>query len=177
MGCASPISPGIRADPSRLCVMGYSMGGQAAWEIARNHGHALAAVCPFACASVWDEDGGDQSQIKDTLMNLAIRQYFGEADLKAYSWDDFMWIGRFRGLQLQQERAIEALNGISARSYCWEKNNETGGDTWCASDAPLQLNLMNGTRTAHCCWEEVLHDEPAFGLFTWLSQQRRHSRS
>merc|ERR1712060_757448 len=99
-------------------------------------------------------------------MHLSIRQYSGEADCHAYSWKDFNWIGRFRGLPDIQEKSIEATNGVvTARSSRWgqatAKDGEAGDDEQpepqCWSEAPLELNLMNGTRTAHCCWEDVLH--------------------
>merc|ERR1712039_245 len=95
--CKRRFIGGVRADPSRLTVMGYSMGGQAAWDLAHLHGRALAAVVPFACACVWPEDASERlEEFKANLMLLPLRQYSGEEDWYAYSWPDFKWISGFR---------------------------------------------------------------------------------
>lgn len=182
--CAHPFAPGVRADPRRLAAMGYSMGGQAVWDLACFHGQSLAAAVPFACACYWDDGVWDRiGEVERNLKHLALRQHSGEKDWYAYAPRDFEWIARVRGYDATpEEKALALTNGVSAQSTYWRKSADTddaeGNDRVDMSDdsnggsAPLELHLMSGTSTVHCCWEEVLHDEPGFGLFTWLLEQK-----
>merc|ERR1712232_1048519 len=84
--CAKPFQPGLRADPTRLSAMGYSMGGQAVWDLAVYRGDSLAAAVPFACACVWDDDSWERiREVKNNLMHLSLRQHSGERDWYAYA--------------------------------------------------------------------------------------------
>jgi len=176
--CSEPLQKGIQIDPARISVIGYSMGGQAAWDLAIRFGPSLAAVVPFACACKWDNDSWDHiEEIQSALRMLPIRQYSGESDTGAYSLHDFAWLASARGFQTVQESSVNSVSGVSARVLQWGKecNKYEEGNGTCSSEtsvALLELYLMSGTRTAHCCWEEVLHDEEGFGLFSWLLDQR-----
>merc|ERR1712232_1291297 len=168
---------------TRLAAVGYSMGGQAVWDLACFHGQSLAAAVPFACACYWDDDVWDRiDEVEKNLKHVALRQHSGERDWHAYAPQDFKWIARIRGYSARPvEKTLELENGVVAQSSYWGKASSVedaeGPITVEArvefdrTSVPLELHLMSGTRTVHCCWEEVLHDEPGFGLFTWLLKQ------
>ena len=147
-------------DFSRLYVIGYSMGAQSAWNIMGKYGSQLAAAAVFAGCCSWQAFGWDSEEsVFANLRHLAIRSYHGEADSRTYSWRDFQWLAEKRGMvKVPVERAEAHVQGMSLKAYCW--------------DDCLQLNLMQGTASAHCCWEEVLHNEGSFKLFSWLESHR-----
>ena len=152
------LGPG-RVDFARLSVVGYSMGGQAAWHLAARYGSRLAAAAPFAGRCAWREDAWDMAEtILGELRGLPIRSYCGEADDGCFSWRDFVWLARRRGLEGEASERWERHAGeVQVRVHEWGEG--------------LSLLLLRGTPTAHCCWDPVLHDEDSFGLFTWLEKQ------
>ena len=147
-------------DFSRLYVIGYSMGAQSAWNIMGKYGSQLAAAAVFAGCCSWQAFGWDSEDIVfENLRHLAVRSYHVEADSKTYSWRDFQWLAEKRGMvKVPVERAEAHVQGMSLKAYCW--------------DDCLQLNLMQGTASAHCCWDEVLHNEGSFKLFSWLESHK-----
>lgn len=149
-----------RVDLSRLHVMGYSMGGQGAWNLAVRHGSCLASCAPFAGKCAWL--GDSYTHGKRTLQELEalpIRSYCGYEDNRAYAWGDFTWIAGHRGKNNYEHERKEGLpDGISVDIFSW-------GDR-------LSLHLLSGTPTAHCVWEPVLYNEEVFGLFGWMAGLR-----
>lgn len=151
-------------DWSRLSVLGYSMGGQSAWNLMLRQGPKLAAAVPFAGCCQWvDFDWNTESSVLKNLEGLAIRSYNGEQDTGTYSWWDFVWLAKRFGLASQPQEKMEShVDNVTVKSYEW-------------SDS-LQLFLVNGTPSCHCCWDVVLHNEESFKLFTWLETRRRALR-
>lgn len=146
----------LGCDMSRLSVVGYSMGGQAAWDLMCRHGSHLAAGVPFAACCCWK---GDSWKLQDVVLNLSrvtIRSYCGKADT-TYSWRDFSWIAERRGrAPYPWQRNQDHADGVSTEVFEW--------------DWRLQLCLVSGTASCHCCWDVVFHNEESFLLFTWLEQ-------
>jgi len=149
-----------RVDVSRLSVVGYSMGGQASWNIALRYGSRLSAIVPLAGCCAWRRDAwGHAPEMVEELRQLPIRSYNGEEDTRSFSWRDLMWIAKFRG-----------LSGKSTKRY--EKHGDQVEVVVHEWDNGLQLHLVRGTETCHCCWDVIFHNEESFGLFGWLETLR-----
>lgn len=149
-----------RVDLSRLHVIGYSMGAQSAWNIMARYGSQLAAAAVFAGCCSWQAFGWDsEDTIFENLKQLATRSYHGEEDTGTYSWRDFQWLAERSGVPRDPVERVEShVDGMTLKAYSW-------GDL-------LQLFLMRGTSSAHCCWDEVLHNEGSFKLFSWLESRQ-----
>jgi len=147
-----------RVDASRLHVVGYSMGGQAAWNLAVRYGSRLASVVPFAGRCGWHEDAwAMQEQVLTELRNLFIWCYCGEADTSAVSWRDFWWLADQRGLATVSTKCTES-HVIPEQGVVEEVVHAWG--------ANLHLSLVRSIVSCHCIWNVILHNEDAFTLFT-----------
>eukprot|EP00747_Dinoflagellata_sp_TGD_P019726 gnl/TRDRNA2_/TRDRNA2_127363_c0_seq1.p1 gnl/TRDRNA2_/TRDRNA2_127363_c0~~gnl/TRDRNA2_/TRDRNA2_127363_c0_seq1.p1 ORF type:complete len:279 (-),score=39.89 gnl/TRDRNA2_/TRDRNA2_127363_c0_seq1:42-878(-) len=153
------LRPGC-VDLSRLAVVGYSMGGQGVWNLMVHHGSRLAAAVPFAGCCQWQGDAwGNEEAILKEVNNLAIRSYNGEADTGTYSMRDFWWLAAKRGLDWKPaERTEQHAEKVELVVHSWAES--------------LQLCLVRGTVSSHCCWEVVFNNEDSFGLFSWLERLR-----
>jgi len=159
MGACRALGPGA-VDPLRLSVVGYSMGGQAVWNLSLRYGSRLAAAVPFAGCCSWRGDAWSlEAQLLGELRQLALRAYHGEADTGTYSWRDFSWLAKQRGNTWEPtERTESHVQGVDVSAYEWS--------------SCLQLFLVRGTQSCHCCWDVVLQNEESFHLFSWLESLR-----
>jgi len=147
-------------DWSRLYVVGYSMGGQSTWNLIVRYGSRLAAAVPFAGCCAWRDDAWnmEESMLRE-LRGLPIRSYNGEDDTGTFAWRDFMWLAQRRGLAKHPAQRTEAhLEGVELSVYEWGEH--------------LQLCLVRGTASSHCCWDVIFHNEESFLLFSWLQKLR-----
>jgi len=159
LGACPALGPRRRVDWSRLSVVGYSMGGQSAWNLIVRRGSRLAAAVPFAGCCAWRRDAWDfAAAILQELKRLPIRSYNGEHDTGTFAWRDFMWLARHRAQSHEPERERQQHGNLELIVHNWGDN--------------LQLCLVRGTESCHCCWDPVLHNENWFGVFSWLQQQR-----
>eukprot|EP00928_Gymnodinium_smaydae_P014050 TRINITY_DN15095_c0_g1_i5.p1 TRINITY_DN15095_c0_g1~~TRINITY_DN15095_c0_g1_i5.p1 ORF type:complete len:375 (+),score=58.14 TRINITY_DN15095_c0_g1_i5:39-1127(+) len=156
-------------DPAKLHVVGYSMGAQGAWNLAARFGSHLASLVPFAGCCSWRGLSWDAEEaVFAQLRALPIRSFNGEDDTGTHPWRDVQWLAQRRGL----------ANGEAAETPA--PRHETHGDlnvevnvySW---EERLQLHLVSGTRSSHCCWDVVFHNEHEFGLFTWMAGLRTDS--
>jgi len=98
LGAVKALGPG-RVDMCKLHVLGFSMGGQAAWNIAIRHGSKLASMSSFAGCCSWPSDAWAQQSLHFAeLCRLKISCYCGKGDHDAVSWRDFWWLAGKRGL-------------------------------------------------------------------------------
>ncbi|CAE8629467.1 unnamed protein product [Polarella glacialis] len=152
---------GSRVDLSRLHVMGFSMGGQAVWSLALRYGSQLASAVPMAACCKWPEDAwASQDRIIEEVRRLPVWSYCGEQDTRTVSWRDFGWLADRRGLQTKSSESLTSHTelGIDSVIHDW------GPD--------LSLTLVRGTRSCHCIWDMVFHNEEFFGLFRRLQMVR-----
>eukprot|EP00927_Polykrikos_kofoidii_P062455 TRINITY_DN57268_c0_g1_i1.p1 TRINITY_DN57268_c0_g1~~TRINITY_DN57268_c0_g1_i1.p1 ORF type:complete len:393 (-),score=48.00 TRINITY_DN57268_c0_g1_i1:16-1194(-) len=150
-----------RVDMSKLHVIGFSMGGQAAWNLAARHGSRLASALPLAGFCSWGEDAwSKQDEHFAELRRLPIWCYCSEADTRALSWRDFWWIASRRGLSTKPAKRTEshAPLGFELLVHEW-------GDH-------LRLDLVRGASSGHCIWNANLHEEDRFGLFSRMLSVR-----
>ena len=155
---------GDRVDWSRLSVAGYSMGGQSAWNLSLRYGSQLAAIVPFSGCCAWSNFDWNDVNAEDTVLkeleHLLICSYNGEEDRCTYSWRDFTWLAAKRALDTQpDESESKHSDDVKVTAYKWGER--------------LQLCLMRGTATPHCCWDAVFHNEDSFKSFSWLETCHR----
>ena len=155
---------GDRVDWSRLSVAGYSMGGQSAWNLSLRYGSQLAAIVPFSGCCAWSNFDWNDVNAEDTVLkeleHLLICSYDGEEDRCTYSWRDFTWLAAKRALDTQpDESESKHSDDVKVTAYKWGER--------------LQLCLMRGTATPHCCWDAVFHNEDSFKSFSWLETCHR----
>ena len=94
------------------------------------------------------------------LEHLFIYSYNGEEDRGTYSWRDFTWLAAKRALDTQpDESESKHSDDVKVTAYKWGER--------------LQLCLMRGTATPHCCWDAVFHNEDSFKSFSWLETCHR----
>lgn len=153
------LGPG-KVDMTRLSALGYSMGGQGVWSLVMRYGSRLAAAVPFAGRCQWEDDSwANEQSIMLEASRVAIRCYCGKEDTGTIGWPDFLYLASRRGL---------ARDPVESR----ESHGERLGLTVYDWGEGLRLCLVEGTASCHCCWDDVLHNESWFRLFTWLKAQR-----
>eukprot|EP00438_Fugacium_kawagutii_P025019 Skav230765 [mRNA] locus=scaffold4583:21605:22477:+ [translate_table: standard] len=152
-----------RCDLERLHVTGYSMGGQAAWNLACLYGSWLASAAPMAARCAWEDDACEREEsILAELESLPIWAYAGKFDNAVVSWRDFWWLADSRHKTTKAtETTIATESGVTATMYTWS--------------ADLCLGLLDGIPTDHRCWEAVLHCEEVFQLFSRMLSARCRS--
>jgi len=162
LGACEALGPD-KVDFSRICITGYSMGGQATWDIAVLHGSKVAAIAPVAGSCAWPHDAWNrQEQILQQLKNLPILSYSIQSDDRSYNWKDHIWLAQSLGRSREPERAYvdfsKDLPGVDITTWVWADN--------------LKLGLMNVKGEGHNCWETLYHNERLFGLFRWMASRR-----
>jgi len=161
-----------RVDFGRLCVTGFSMGAQATWHLAMEHGSRLAAVCPLAGCCHWGSVSEESHElVGEELRALPIRAYHVEADVYSYSWPDFKWLAsEVRGLpwETHKPKIIKVSDNKSVPKelnvYQWGDGLDLG------LLRPAQgYQLPENTDEHHNCWDLAYQREKEFGLFTWMA--------
>jgi len=127
-----------RADPGRVSATGYSMGADAAVQLASRHGDSLAAVAAFAgsYSSLWHEPW---DRALAGLSTVSLRCYHNEGDNYLWSGNTesiVRWIGSPHGLELPQVQDVP----ISVREDGTEE----------LSHVPLRVTEYQWGRKA--CW-------------------------
>lgn len=146
-----------KVDFSRLSAMGFSMGGQATWDLAVRHGSSLAAIAPMAARCSWKGGWGAAESFFLELKDIDIRAFSGSDDKHSFALDDFSWIATKRGESKEAQKEASSHGSISIETHVWGNR--------------LQLCLLGGgLQSNHVCWPPVLKDEDVFGLFTWLAR-------
>mmetsp|Transcript_23844 Transcript_23844/g.69013 ORF Transcript_23844/g.69013 Transcript_23844/m.69013 type:complete len:416 (-) Transcript_23844:61-1308(-) len=158
------LGPGV-VDLARLCITGYSMGAQAAWDLARQHGTMFSAIAPLAGRMVWPPNGWRrEEQAFCQLRDLAVWAFSVATDETTYNASDFTWLAEKRGLPIEpttNERERLPFGPEELESRIWDDN--------------LRLFLIHGSPDAHNCWDYVWRNEPCIGLFRWLATRRKSS--
>lgn len=143
-----------RVDTARFHVVGFSLGGQAAWNLALRYGSQLASIVPIAGCCSWPQDSwAMQDACLNKLRRLVIWCYCGELDTQAVSWRDLWWLADSRGLAVKPKVGFEQKAcGTELLVHEW--------------DCSLRLSLLRGDAgtKCHCIWNAILHHEDAFSL-------------
>mmetsp|Transcript_112535 Transcript_112535/g.363391 ORF Transcript_112535/g.363391 Transcript_112535/m.363391 type:complete len:336 (+) Transcript_112535:220-1227(+) len=190
------LGPGC-VDFDRLCVTGFSMGAQAAWNIGLRFGDHIAALAPMAGCCSWPGNCWEEEGTLARISQVSIRAYSMEADNRSYAWRDFAWLARHRGLPRESMQSTvpipedtrlrkfkEGPNEFT--NYCWgiPVGSGAGAGTSCElasrgealvqpSAPDLQLALLRGGEEDHNCWDLVYAQEETFGLLRWMATCRR----
>jgi len=160
-----------RVDFSRLCVTGFSMGGEACWTIALQHAPFLAAAAPMAAHCPWGEEWTHGEAAASSLpppycwreRALPIRAYAGEADWHGSRlFEDFRRLACRRGQAAAvQHKQVFAVTDMPKTQVCVHSWGER-----------LQLGILQGHSSGHNCWDLIYACEDVFGLFSWMSSSR-----
>lgn len=152
-------------DASRISVVGYSLGGEATWNLAARYGRLFAAVCPLACCGHDDMIRTEQGALN--FLDLPVRAFQATAEKAHWKSDaTLQWLGsRLSGIWDKTMhdaqiggRSVEISSYGACRSL-WEVQLYAPN---------AQYNPHDWSRN-HDVWTPVFADERGYGLFSWLS--------
>lgn len=171
-------------DCQRVCVTGYSLGADAALQLALRYGSCLAAVALF-CGTydfLPDEEGVEAAE---QLRHLAVRAFHAISDTyvpvarteAAFAWMCSRW-GREPsppGTVSLQDPAPPKWDASARLQFDVTECGSSERSMWLLQDYVLvSEDSWNGWRQKrkHVFWPLIYLQEETFGLFRWLRGHR-----
>ncbi|CAE8607649.1 unnamed protein product [Polarella glacialis] len=159
-------------DLGRICVSGFSLGGEATWNIAARFGHLLAAVAPMACCG--SDDAVYTEQGAWNLTSLPMRVYQTASERPHYRSDKQVeWVGKYKTWQREPRKRETEIGGLTVGISAYGGDGCHAGvelweiQRWQKNEEPNARDMKN-----HDVWSLVYRDEADYGLFSWLLQAR-----
>lgn len=158
-------------DYNRICITGFSLGGEAAWNIAARYGHLLAAVAPLACCgcdeSVYSEQGAWN------LSKLPMRVYQTKTERSHHKSNaQLAWVGKYTSwLKPRVEDKSVGGNSVTVTTY-GEDSGHAVKELWEIQPWKQGEEIDVKSLKNHDVWSLVYEDESDYGLFAWLLDAR-----
>mmetsp|Transcript_15000 Transcript_15000/g.40280 ORF Transcript_15000/g.40280 Transcript_15000/m.40280 type:complete len:968 (+) Transcript_15000:40-2943(+) len=158
-------------DESRIYITGYSLGGEAVWNLAGACGRYFAAVSPLACSGHADVICTAQGALN--LLHLPLRVFQASAEKPSWKSDRLLqWLGsRLSGstgphAQARQvgENFVRVID-YGANRDLWEIELRKPGEEYDPRD----------WRRNHDVWTTVYSNEQDYRLLAWFKEFRNQS--
>eukprot|EP00747_Dinoflagellata_sp_TGD_P165444 gnl/TRDRNA2_/TRDRNA2_186725_c0_seq1.p1 gnl/TRDRNA2_/TRDRNA2_186725_c0~~gnl/TRDRNA2_/TRDRNA2_186725_c0_seq1.p1 ORF type:complete len:830 (-),score=123.94 gnl/TRDRNA2_/TRDRNA2_186725_c0_seq1:199-2598(-) len=155
-------------DLGRICITGYSLGGEATWNIAARFGQFFAAAAPMACCG--SDDAIYTAQGAWNLSMLPLRAYQTATERYHYKANaNVEFAGRCAGWQREPCVRHDTISGLSVRVAAY---GDAVTELWEIQRWEDGEEVDTRALKNHDVWSIVLGDEDGYGLFSWLLQAR-----